>query len=441
MGFAGGAAQAEYMSQVRGLPPERCLVVPVDVGKRTAMAVIADRNGEVVGDPVEFELTVPGRDRLIDRVAAGDRQVGGALHVRYGVEAAGHYHRALATSLHASGRNVVELNPRAVKVARTELGQAKVKTDLRDCLAMVELMVRGQGWPLHGSDGAVAEQLLWAGQRRRQADAVLALGNQVHALADVAFPGLTGCFRSGLEAKALRMLLATLADPAAISSLGVERLVVHARAHQVRMLRPKAAEVVTAGGDALCVPAAQRRCAQEQLAVEMRRFEALLTDLAVSDERLGELLPRTPAAVLTSIPGVGVLTASYYGAALGDPGRFANADAAYRYSGLTPTAYESAGRRASRPRVSKEGSVELRQAMIGLGSGMALHHPDFAAYRRRLIASGKKPMVAAVAVAHRAHRLAFAMIRSGDLYNDRRWAAGVAKGRPVTANKELTATT
>jgi transposase len=369
VGFAGGAAQAEYMSQVRGLPPERCLVVPVDVGKRTAMAVIADRNGEVVGDPVEFALTVPGRDRLIARVAAGDRHVGGALNVRFGIEAAGHYHRALATSLYASGMTVVELNPRAVKVARTELGQAKVKTDLRDCLAMVELLVRGHGWPLHGCDAAGAEQLLWAGQRRRQADALQVLGNQVHALADVAFPGLTGCFRSGLEAKALRMLLATMADPVAVTDLGVERLVAHARAHQVRMLRPKAAEVVAAGAQALCVPAAQRHCAQEQLVGEMRRFEALLADLVVSDERLGELLPRTPAAVLTSIPGVGVLTASYYGAALGDPWRFANADSAYRYSGLVPTAYESAGRRASRVRVSKEGAVELRQALIALGSG------------------------------------------------------------------------
>ncbi len=130
MGFAGGAAQAEYMSQVRGLPAERCLVVPVDVGKRRAMAVIADRNGQLIGDPLEFDLTVSGRDRLVERVAIGGRRVGGALNVRFGVEAAGHYHRALATSLHAGGMDVVELNPRAVKVTRTQLGQAKVKTDL-----------------------------------------------------------------------------------------------------------------------------------------------------------------------------------------------------------------------------------------------------------------------------------------------------------------------
>jgi transposase len=429
------------MSLVRGLDPRRCLVVPVDVGKQSAMALIADRNGELVGAPLEFDLTVTGRERLVARVGLGGRRVGGALNVRVGVEAAGHYHRALATSLHAGGLDVVELNPRAVKLARSQLGQAKVKTDLRDCLAMVELLVRGQGWPLHRVDGACAEQLLWTAQRRRQADALQALGNQIHALADVSFPGLTGCFRSGMEAKALRMLLTTIADPGEVAALGVEGVVAHARSHQVRMLRPKASEVVVAATEALCVPAGQRRCAQEQLEVEMRRYQALLADLAISDTRLAEILPSTPAAVLTSIPGVGVLTASYYGAALGDPARFASADAAYRFSGLAPTSYESAGRKGSRVRVSKEGSVELRQAMLALGSSVAMHHPDFIAYRRRLLASGKKPLVAAVAVAHRAHRLAFAMLRSGQLYDDRRWATGVAKGRPATATSEVTVTT
>jgi threonine dehydrogenase-like Zn-dependent dehydrogenase len=52
----------------------------------------------------------------------------------------------------------------------------------------------------------------------------------------------------------------------------------------------------------------------------------------------------------------------------------------------------------------------------------------FGAYRRRLISSGKRPSVAAVAVGHRAHRLAFAMLRSQEPYNPKRWAAAVADG-------------
>ncbi|MGS2617656.1 hypothetical protein ACVCAH_24495 [Micromonospora sp. LZ34] len=97
--FAGGVAQAGYMGRVRDLPPQRCLVIPVDVGKRTAMA-FADHYGQIVEGPFEFDLTVSGA--LMATVAAVRQRVK-AESVRIGVEAAGHYHQALATALRRQG--------------------------------------------------------------------------------------------------------------------------------------------------------------------------------------------------------------------------------------------------------------------------------------------------------------------------------------------------
>lgn len=90
--FAGGVAQAGYVGRVRGLPPQRCLVVPVDVGKRTAMALIADHYGQVIEGPFEFDLTVSGACELIATITAVRQRVN-AESVRIGVEAAGHYHQ------------------------------------------------------------------------------------------------------------------------------------------------------------------------------------------------------------------------------------------------------------------------------------------------------------------------------------------------------------
>jgi transposase len=291
----------------------------------------------------------------------------------------------------------------------------------------------------------VAEQAALVAHRRRKRAAAQVLGNQIHALADIAFPGLTSCFRTGLEAKTLRMLLATAADPALVATMSPDAMVRHAAGHRVRMTRPKAAQVIAAAAQAVCVPERQRATAAGLLAGDVARFDALLTELQACDQRLAQVLPQTPAQVLTSIPGVGVLTASYYSAALGQASRFANAQAAYRHSGLTPTSYESAGRRSNSVRISKIGSVELRQAIIALGTGIALHHPDFAAYKRRLIHGGKKPMIATIAVAHRAHRLAFAILRSQQPYEPTRWAQSVARcngrSRSVMATAEVIKTT
>lgn len=148
---------------------------------------------------------------------------------------------------------------------------------------------------------------------------------------------------------------------------------------------------------------------------------------------MAEVLGDTPAAILQSLPGVGVVRASNYGAGIGDPTRFPNAGAAYRAAGLVPTQYESAGRTRGRQRISREGSVDLRRAIIKLGRGLSQHEPDFKAYRQRLLDNHKQPAVAAVAVGHRAHRLAFAMLRDQSPYDPNKWERSVAAGKTAMA--------
>lgn len=128
-----------------------------------------------------------------------------------------------------------------------------------------------------------------------------------------------------------------------------------------------------------------------------------------------------------------VVRASNYGAGIGDPGRFPDAAAAYRACGLVPALYESAGRRRGGQHISREGSAELRSAIIELGRGLSQHDAEFGAYRRRLIGRGKPPSVAAVAVGRRAHRLAFAMLRDQRPYDPSTWSRSMAAGRTVMA--------
>jgi transposase len=429
--FVGGDLQARFVARVRGADPAACLVVPIDVGKWSAMALIADHHGEIVVAPFEFRLDEPGVQRLVSVIEA---QVAGreAVVCRVGVESAGHYHRTVVARLRAAGGEVVELNPAQVKGARAQQLLRRLKSDERDLGAMAELMIRGAGRLPQVRDDALASQVAWVAHRRRKVAAQVALSNQIQGHLDLVFPGLGACFDGILTTKAGRILVRDLADPDRMRRLGLEGLVGFVARRGVQLRRPKAQQLLEAARVALRLPAAERAPIAALLAADVALLDALDREIDRAEGVLGEVLVSTPAGVLTSLPGVGIVRASAYGAAIGDPDRFPNAAAAYRASGLVPAEYSSAGRSRGSQHISREGSVELRTAIIELGRGLASHDPNFAAYRRRLRSTGKRPMVTAVAVGHRAHRLAFAMLRDQQPYDPNRWATAAAD-EPVMA--------
>ncbi|HUQ62122.1 MAG TPA: transposase [Acidimicrobiales bacterium] len=432
MTHVGGQLQAQFMARVRGRDLERCLVVPVDVGKSSAMALVADHYGEMVVAPFEFALTETGFAVLAGSIARAEAARSAEV-VRVGVESAGHYHRTLVARLRAGGHEVVELNPAAVKEARAQQLLRRLKSDARDLGAMAELMVRGAGRRPAARTDALATQAAWVAHRRRKVVARVALANQVIGQLDLVFPGLDGCFSDLLGARAGRVIVTDICDPDRVRRQGVEGLRRFVARRGVALSRPKAAEVVEAARVALRLPAGERLALGKVLAVDLALLANLEAGIIAAEAALAEVLADTPSAILTSLPGVAVVRASNYGAGIGDPARFPNAAAAYRAAGLVPALYASAGRSRSGQHISREGSVELRQAIIEIGRGLAQHDADFGDYRRRLLSSGKPALVAAVAVGHRAHRLAFAMLGNQQPYDPARWAESVAAGMTAMA--------
>ena len=109
-----------------------------------------------------------------------------------------------------------------------------------------------------------------------------------------------------------------------------------------------------------------------------------------------------------------------YAAAVGDQARWPSARQLYRAAGLTPTQYESAGRRRD-GQISREGSVPLRRALLDLGVGLWHCDPPTKAYAAGLRARGKPGGVIATALANRANRIAYAMVRDQVTYDPDRW--------------------
>ena len=160
--------------------------------------------------------------------------------------------------------------------------------------------------------------------------------------------------------------------------------------------------------------------ARRVLGADLRLLADLDIQIQTAETELAALLPLTPFATLGSVPGWGVVRVCNYAAALGSA-RWPGPRQIYRASGLSPMQYKSAGKRRD-GKISREGSVALRRALIDLGMGLWLTEPAAKAYALKLKDRGKHGGIIACALAHRATRIAYALVRDRTTYDPARWA-------------------
>lgn len=393
------------------------VVVAVDVGKNSVALSVTDAGRCRLLGPVEFAMTRPGMAQVLARVQ--EVLPGGAAAVKVGVEAAGHYHRPLtAPSAWPPGWEVLELNPAHVTEQRRVQGRRRVKTDAIDLEAITELLLAGRGIPITARDAVLGELAAWSAHRTRRVATRTATKNQLLGQLDRSFPGLTLALPDVLGTKVGRLVAAEFADPVRLSRLGTDRFVRFAATRGLQVRRPVAERIVVAAGDAL--PTADAVVARHVLTADLALLADLDTQIAQAEAELAALVPVSPFAPLITVAGWATVRVGAYGAALGDPARWPGPRQIYRAAGLSPMQYESAGKRRDGA-ITREGSVQLRRALIDLGIG--LWHCDLPAkaYAAELKARGKRGGIIACALAHRANRIAYALVRDQATYDPARW--------------------
>ena len=124
---------------------------------------------------------------------------------------------------------------------------------------------------------------------------------------------------------------------------------------------------LVAGHPVLTTVAEALLAAREVLGEQLRGLERRLRDRAREDER---------ARLLMTTPGVGVIVALTYAAAMDDPGRFRSSKAVGAHFGLTPKRYQS-GETDVTGRISKVGDAGVRTALHGPRHCLGRErHPD-----------------------------------------------------------------
>jgi transposase len=121
-------------------------------------------------------------------------------------------------------------------------------------------------------------------------------------------------------------------------------------------------------------------------------------------------------ALLQTLPGVGLITAATIRAELGEVERFPSADRAARWAGLTPSVRAS-DETVHRGPISREGSVYLREAMVGAALRAVRYSASLRQFHDR-IARRRGVGMARVALARKMLEIAYYMLRSGQPFRE-----------------------
>ncbi|MGO4132407.1 IS110 family transposase [Janibacter sp. RAF52] len=300
-----------------------------------------------------------------------------------------------------------------------DLHPGNAKTDARDAYVIAEA-ARTLPHALRRvdtGDEALADLDVIVGFDDDLASEVTRVTNRIHGLLTQIHPALERAIGGKLHHKAVLELLHRYGGPTGLRTAGKKRI-----ANVVRPRAPRShhaiVEAVMAALDEQSVTVPGTRAAELVLLQLADQLTSLLAQREQAATQVEEMLDAHPlAAVLTSMPGIGVRTGARILLEVGDGTTFPTPGHLAAYAGLAPVTRRSGSSiRGEHP--SRGGNKNLKRAMF-LSAFAALSDPTSRAYYDRKRAQGKKHNAALICLARRRCDVIYAMLRDGTPYQPR----------------------
>jgi transposase len=385
-------------------------IVGIDVGKAHHQATILNPEGTVLGGTVRFENTAIGFQRLLTHL---ENLVGTKTEtLLVALEATGHYWLPLYLFLLDKGYLVQVFNPyQSDALRRMSLGRAKTDTIDAELIARLARFGNEKATPLPGEEILILRNL-----SRFRMELVFQASDvkrKVIAVLDVLFPEFEKLF-SDVFGKAALAVLRESPTPEDIVALDEKKLTeLLETASRKRLGNETAKKLQSVASHSI-----GSRFATKALVFELKM---LLAQIGFLKEQLTELtteietLLETVEQHVTSIPGIGPVTAAAIIGELGDLKRFPNVSSVIAYAGLDPKVSES-GMTSKQRAISKRGSKYLRTTIWQAAVRSLIHNPDLKAFYDKKRSEGKPKQVALGAVANKLTRMIYGIMRSGNEY-------------------------
>jgi len=376
--------------------------VGIDIAKEKHWVTVLDADGAV---QIDHEL----RNTPVEIASLADRLAAFGGTVRIGIDVIGGIAGLAEAMLAQAGFTLVHVPGLAVNRARQGTVGGENKSDPRDVRAIADqVRTRSDLRPVEPATEIDLEIRLLAGRRRDLVEAQTQRLARLHDLLVGIFPGLEACL--DLKTKGPLHLLTLYVTPAELRAAGRKRLVRHLQAAG-GLPNPDALAdraLAAAVEQAFAVPA-ERMTARliRELAAEALASRARLLEV---DRELEALLERHPdAALIRSLPGMGVVLTAELIAEAGNLSRFRSADALASAAGIAPVLRQSGRTRfLRRPNGGNKGLKRIfyQSAFCSLG------HRDSRAFYDRKRREGKRHHQAVIALARRRVNVLWAVVHS-----------------------------
>lgn len=412
-GHIGGSKGALFTERLKSSTLESTLIVPIEVGKRSHKALLADYFGSIFKDPFAFHSSEEGirfLDHSISKVCVEHQME----NVFIGMEATGHYYKKPAESMYQLGySNLFILNPVTTAQCR-KAGLTWSKTDDIDLRAIGQALHNGYGTPYR------PQQSLWEDlreicrYRRFQVKYQTAIKNRIHCMLDQLLPGITDVtmFRDAhLWHPASIAFFTKYPNVECIARLRPHNILHFFRRRGRRLAPEDAHQLIRWTQQTFTQTNPAHPTQQEILQSLLEHLNHLAQQISQLEIKLLGYLVQIPAVVLLSIDYLGPLRAGEFVGEITPFDQYPKSRALIKAAGLDPTRSQSSTRESSEHPISKKGSSKLRYITIEIADCLMRHNDYFAAFAERLMERGKSKDCACVATASRFIRVAFSMLQ------------------------------
>lgn len=387
------------------------LYLGIDIAKNNHVASLLDDNAKPLFKAFSFSNTIDGANSLLDKLSAF---INTTADVEIGMEATGHYWLSVYSFLIENGYTVHVVNPIQTDGWRKGTEIRKRKTDVIDSVLIAELIRYGNLVETSLADEDTISLRNLSRFRNYLISSISDLKRKVICVLDQVFPEYQTVFSDifGKTSKELLTHFQTADDFENITADQLNKVLENVTFKG--FLKNKITHISELAANSFGLNFCRNSFSlQLKLLIEQIKFiEAQVSDV---EDEINVILDKINSPI-TTIPGIGSVTAAVILGEIGDISRFSNASKLAAYAGIDASVSQSGEYQSSSNKMSKRGSPYLRKALFNAALIAAFHDPVFSAFYQKKRSEGKHHLTAIGAVARKLCNTIFAVLKYNTPY-------------------------